>query len=76
MLEAVRGMDFDTQISCVKCGQEGSVTWTRNTTRRVGPATAPIKISGGFYLQVGAPPSSNLQIVCVRCGTLHRDRVA
>jgi hypothetical protein len=78
MLEAVRSVDFDTQISCIKCGQEGSVTWTRDVAPHLGPVavTSPVKTSDGFYLRVNASPSSNPHIVCARCGTLHRDRVA
>jgi ribosomal protein L37E len=76
MLKPIDSVDFNTQISCLKCGQEGWVTWARCPASRahVLAATSPVKTSDGFYLRLTS--FSNAHIVCARCGAIHRDRVA
>jgi hypothetical protein len=87
ILEAVRMMtdrqaelaqDFESGVTCIKCGQEGYVRWTRNapTLLRTTTATTPVQTSDGFYLRVNARPTSNPQIVCHRCGCVCRECVA
>jgi hypothetical protein len=73
----VDAVDFDAQISCMTCGQEGWVTWTRNTANhaRWRTVTSPVKTSDGFYLRTATPTFANPHIVCARCGAVHRDRV-
>ena len=77
MSTLIDAANFYAQISCVKCGQEGWVTWTRNAANdaRATTATSPVKTSDEFYLRVSASFFSNPHIVCARCGAIHRDRV-
>lgn len=57
--------EFKTPHLCMKCGQQGTVTWEAG---RQGP----VATSSNFYLRVKThikEPRMTLDIVCARCGT-------
>ena len=63
--------DFRTPLLCMKCGQEGTVTWEPGRSEPVGT-------SNRFYLRVKVrvkAPRVGIDIVCVRCGKTHRDEI-
>jgi hypothetical protein len=61
--------DFSTPLLCVKCGQQGTATWEPERPDPVGT-------SSQFYLRVKAYakfPRVAVDIVCTRCGAVHRE---
>jgi len=63
--------DFTAPLLCMKCGQEGTVTWEPGRFDPVGASTQ-------FYLRIKVRvkvPQAGIEIVCARCGAIHRDRL-
>jgi hypothetical protein len=63
--------DFRTPLLCLKCGQKGTVTWDPGRLDPVGT-------SNQFYLRVKVRvhgPRVGVDIVCARCGKIHRDEI-
>ena len=78
MSEAHEQEEFATPLHCVKCSRAGFVIWERNIPSPWRPvtATSPVSTSDGFYLRTDIYMYSNPQIVCGKCGTVHRDTVS
>jgi hypothetical protein len=71
---STRTRHFDTQLLCMRCGQEGKAVWENGAH---GPgATYPLETSDGFYLRVNVRRAWSSDIVCANCGAVHRDEVA
>lgn len=65
---------FTAPLCCLKCQQTGFARYERNagsSGRRLS-ASSPIHVSDGFYLRVNINRSFNMQIVCEKCGKVHR----
>jgi hypothetical protein len=62
--------DFQTPLVCIKCGQEGTATWEPQRPDPVGT-------SSQFYLRLkvhAKAPRMGVDIVCTRCGAVHREQ--
>src|SRR3954469_12762438 len=71
---SIRTRHFETQLLCMRCGQEGMAVW-ENGARSPG-GTYPLETSDGFYLRVNLRRAWSSDIVCAHCGAVHRDEVA
>jgi len=77
MLAAQEDGAFTAPLYCVRCKQSGFVTWVKNRPSPWKPltATSPVSTSGGFHLKTNIYMYANPDIVCGKCGAVHRDTV-
>jgi ribosomal protein S27AE len=77
MSERHQQTEFTTPLYCGRCKQSGFAIWARNKASRWRSvtATSPVGTSDGFYLRANMQLTANPQIVCGKCGTVHRDGV-
>jgi hypothetical protein len=79
MSEAQEQEGFTAPLYCMKCSRAGFAIWERNIPSPWRPVmpTSPVSTSDGFYLRAAnVYMYSNPQIVCGKCGTVHRDTVS
>ncbi len=66
---------FQVDITCSNCGQNGAVTWSESIAmdRPHGPERRLVAISPGFHAETGRSQSGDALIVCDSCDEIQAD---